>query len=355
MLNASDFFPGTSREVKFRYDLLNNNNVKIGEVPMLSGAVRFNSLAQIKRTATFSLQEEDGRAIDYLNHRIRPVMLLGQAEHPLGVFLLPSPARKVRGLSVYRDIAGYDVTQILLEDRFTGRYYLPAGTEYIEAVKRIVNSAGLPNLTIPVSTAVLTRDREYQAGTSKLDAINELLRECNYTSLWADAAGQLRAAPYVQPSLRQPDISYLDDGQSCIIADSEGEELDIFAIPNVFVVTSSSPDGGELSATYVNDNPLSPTSTVRRHRQIVDYREISDIAGIEELDAYVKRIAYAAGTAYSTITFDTPLIPVHSYATTLYIVSSKLSIQGKYTETEWSMELKVGGRMTHKARRAIQL
>lgn len=355
MLKANDFFPGTSREVNFRYDLLNGGNTKIGEIPMLSCTIRFNSLAQVKRTAVFSLREEESRNLDYLNDRIRPVMLLGGQEYPLGVFLLPSPARKVKGASVYREIAGYDLTQILLEDKFTSRYYLPAGTEYTEAVKRIVNSAGLLNSAIPVSTAVLTRDREYQPGTSKLDAINELLSECNYTSLWADAAGRLRVAPYVLPSLRQADIGYLDDGQSCIIADSEGEELDIFAIPNVFVVTSSSPDGGELSATYVNDNPLSPTSTVKRHRQIVDYREISDIAGIEELDAYVKRIAYAAGTAYSTVTFDTPLIPIHSYATMLYIVSSKLDIHGKYTEIEWSMELKAGGRMTHKARRAIQL
>lgn len=355
MLKASDFFPGTSREVRFRYDLLNGGNVKIGEVPLISATVRFNSLAQIKRTATFSLREQESRNLDYLNDRIRPVMLLGGQEYPLGVFLLPSPARKAKGASVYREIAGYDLTQILLEDKFTSRYYLPAGTEYTAAVKRIVNSAGLLNLTIPVSTAVLVRDREYQPGTSKLDAINELLSECNYTSLWVDAAGRLRAAPYVQPSLRQPDISYLDDGQSCIIADSEGEELDLFNIPNVFVVTSSSPDGGELSATYINDDSLSPTSTVKRHRQIVDYREISDIAGIDELDAYVKRIAYAASSAYSTVSFDTPLIPIHGYATTLYIVSQKLDIQGKYTETEWSMDLKAGGRMTHKARRAIQL
>lgn len=355
MLKASDFFPGTNREVNFRYDLLDSRNVKIGETPMLGCSVRFNSLAQIKRTATFSLREQDGQNIDYLNHRIRPVMLLGGQEYPLGVFLLPSPARKVKGASVYREIAGYDLTQILLEDKFTSRYYLPAGTMHTEAVKRIVNSAGLLNLAISASTTVLARDREYQPGTSKLDAINELLSECSYTSLWADATGRLRAASYVLPSLRHPDIGYLDDGQSCIIADSEGEELDIFAIPNVFVVTSSSPDGGELSATYINDNPLSPTSTVKRHRQIVDYREISDIAGIDELDAYVKRIAYAASSAYSTVSFDTPLIPIHGYATTLYIVSQKLDIQGKYTETEWSMDLKAGGRMTHKARRAIQL
>ena len=159
MLKASDFFPGTSREVNFRYDLLNGGNTKIGEIPMLGCSVRFNSLAQIKCTAVFSLREEESRNLDYLNDRIRPVMLLGGQEYPLGVFLLPSPARKVKGASVYREIAGYDLTQILLEDKFTSRYYLPAGTEYTEAVKRIVNSAGLLNLAISASTAELTRDR----------------------------------------------------------------------------------------------------------------------------------------------------------------------------------------------------
>lgn len=355
MINASDFFPSSRREIQFRYDLLNVSNNKIGEVPLLSATVRLNSLAQIKRTATFSLWEQESRNIDYLNDRLRPVMLLDGQEYPLGVFLLPSPARKVRGMSVYRDIAGYDITQILLEDRFTSRYYLPAGTEYIEAVKRIVNTIGLFNTQIPASGALLARNREFQPDTSKLDAINALLSECNYTSLWADAAGRLRAAPYVLPSLRQPEIVYRDDALSAIIAGSEAEEIDVFGVPNVFAVTSTNPETEGLTAIFVNDNPISPTSTAKRKRRIVNFREISDIANIEALEAYVKRIAYDASNIYSKMTFDTPLIPIHSYSNALHLESRKLGLSGKYIETEWTMELKVGGRMTHSARKVIQI
>lgn len=72
-----------SREVKFRYDLLNKNEQKIAELnSVVSGEVSMSAFNTIKRTARFRLGEySPNRAlnlteIDYLTNRIQPFMLI---------------------------------------------------------------------------------------------------------------------------------------------------------------------------------------------------------------------------------------------------------------------------------------
>lgn len=48
-----------TREVRFRYDLLDENEIKKGELyEVESGEVKFSAFSDIKRTARFSLREE---------------------------------------------------------------------------------------------------------------------------------------------------------------------------------------------------------------------------------------------------------------------------------------------------------
>jgi hypothetical protein len=176
-----------TREIKFRYELLNQNNSYLGTIDSISGSVAFNSLADnIKRTVRFEIKENIFKDVDYLNDRIRPIIILDDIEYEMGVFLIPSPTRIKRDGGVYREIEGYDVTQIILEDKITDRYFIKKGTNYVNAITQIVNSANIHQLLMPNSSATLTRDREFEIGTSKLRIINELLQEINYTSLWTD-------------------------------------------------------------------------------------------------------------------------------------------------------------------------
>jgi len=139
---------GSRGLVKIRYDLLNRQDVKLGELAVQSGRVSMNSLAEIKRTALFELTEQEARDVDWLNDRIRPVFCLqmpdgGTAEWPLGVFLLSSPTRKDENKQIKRSIEAYDSSLILKEDKFIDRYVIEAGTKYIDAIIDILNAAGI--------------------------------------------------------------------------------------------------------------------------------------------------------------------------------------------------------------------
>lgn len=351
---------GSRGQVKFRYDLLNRYDIKIGTLKAQPGRVALNSLAEIKRTAVFQVTEQEGQDIDWLNDRIRPVFCLGMpdkgfAEWPLGVFLISSPTRKDENKKIKRTIEAYDASQILKEDKFTDRYRIAAGTKYTAAVSDILNSSGIWKVSIIEHAGTLAADKEFEIGTTKLQAINQLLAEINYTSLWVDENGYFTAQPYVLPSAREVEYEYRNNDYS-IIHPGSSEELDLFAVPNQWVRYVSNPDKTvSLRSIYTNDLSTSRTSTTSRGRTIVDIDRVDDILDQTTLDAYTLRQAYEASQVYGKFAFSTALMPHHSFYNCLYVDHTDFAVSSKYTESSWSMDLQASGIMTHNCRRVIRI
>lgn len=345
-----------NREISFRYDLLNYNQTRIGELTSISGNIGLNSLAQIKRKGKFQFKENELNDIDWLNDRVQPVFILnGEYEFPLGVFMISSPARSLRKKQVYREVEAFDTSLIILEDRFDNRYRILKNTNYITAIKQVIGSSGIININIPHIDSALKTDREFEIGTSKLEAVNDLLKEINYTSIWVDEIGNFTSNPYILPNDRVVEYSYKNDNMSIIIPDTSVEEIDLFSIPNKWVIVATNPETPPLVSSYTNDNGGSPTSTVNRRRNIVDFREVDDIANQGILDEYVRRIAYETTNIFSKFVFETAIMPHHAYMDSLFCEHTDLGIANKYIETSWEMDLKAGGTMNHNARRVIQL
>ncbi len=348
------------REIRFRYDLLSKNEIKVGELLATDtgNSVNFNSLADIKRTANFTFKENELQDVNWLDNRVKPVFLLRVPdgkfiEWPMGVFIMSSPTRKDSD-GIWREIEAYDLSLILKEDKFDNRYYIPADTKYIDAITEILNSAGIWKVNITNYNGIISTDKEFEIGTSKLDAVNQLLSEINYTSIWVDIHGYFVSKPYIIPSERETDYSYLTD-ETSMTFDGAINELDLFNVPNKWVITASNPEKTPLTSVYVNDLVTSRTSTINRGRVIVDYRQIDDIADQQTLDAYTKRIAYNASQVYEKVQFETALMPHHSYMDMLFVEYKNLGISSKFVETEWNMDLQAGGRMQHSVRRVINI
>jgi hypothetical protein len=344
--------------VRFRYDLLSRDEKKIGTLDTVRyGTVSMAALAQIKRTARFALQ--DTGDIDWLNDRIQPFCMLrmpdgGWAEWSQGIFLLSTPKRREENRKVYRDVEAYDGLQVLLDDKFGARYTVPAGANYATAIIGIMVDAGITKINLQGTDKTLATAREFEPGTSRLEAINKLLTEINYTALWVDEWGYYTASTYRSPQDRAVEYTYKDDALSVLYSGAE-EEMDLFSIPNKWVVVASNPEQEPLVSTYVNDNPDSKTSTVGRGRVITDYRTIENTADQASLDAYVQRIAFEASQVYTHITLMTAVMPFHSYSDVLQLEYGPLGISGKYSETGWTMPLEAGAEMTHQVRRAVNI
>lgn len=346
-----------TREIGFRYDVLDFNEVKIGELTSNPGGrVGLNSLAQIKRTGSFNFKETELNDIDWLNDKIQPFFILnGEYEFSLGIFMISSPSRIIKSGSIYRSVEAYDTSLILLEDKFDNRYRMAKDTNYVDQITQLINLAGIWKVNIPWIDATLKTDKEFEIGESKLDAVKYLLGEINYTSIWVDELGNFTANPYILPNDRIIEYSYKNDDMSIILPDSTIEEIDLFSVPNKWVVVATNPETGSLVSRYTNDNSASPTSTISRRRTIVDYRQVDDIANQSILDDYARRIAYEASNVYGKFIFDTAIMPHHSYMNALFCEHDKLAVSSKYIETSWEMTLMAGGKMSHNCRRVINI
>lgn len=273
---------------------------------------------------------------------------------PLGIFILSTPTKEEVNGMIYREVEAYDGLIVLQENKIFERVTAPIGQTYHSFILEMFEAAGVTKWNIEPSNKEITTALEWAIGTDYLRIINDLLAALNYTPLWTDENGYYISSLYRSPSEEAPDITYRADELS-VIYNGMTEELDLFNVPNNWIVVLNDPEREPLVSYYRNENPESPTSYQNRGRWIVDYREVTDIADQEALDAYTQRIAFAASQVYGKVEFETAAMPIHGYSDVIELQNEALGISGKYSETDWSLPLTVGGKMKHKVRRVINI
>lgn len=341
------------RNIRFRYDLI-RNGVSAGTLPVLSASVRYSAHDDIQRTARFEMADDE--RINWLTDLIRPSMLIeadgGWASFPLGVFV-PSTPTKQSGSKITWQVEAYDRTIYLREDSLISRTYWPTGTAYLDVVQSLLLSAGISDVISGGSLAALPTDREWDIGTSKLEIVNTLLSEINYNPLSINSEGAALLLPYQEPSADRVTYSYRADELSVLSRDASSV-TDLYNVPNIFLAVVSNPEMEPLQSVYINDNPTSELSTVRRGRNIVSQLYKPDaIYSQEALDEYIRRIAFEASQVYETASIETALMPIHEANEILEIRHPE--VNGVFEETGWEMELSPGGKMTHEVRRIVQI
>lgn len=341
-----------SRDVKFRLDVL-RKWARTKSIPA-SGSISYDGTAKIMRTARFVSYEE----IDLVSDQLKPVMMLRVGnrweEFPLGVFL-PRTATKKEDESgaASWEIEAYDRSVILLEDCARDRMFIAAGTSYLDAVQNILVSAGADNAMIyDASGTVLPADREFDIGTTKLEIINTLLSEINFNPVFCDSDGQFVVMKYRKPSPDRIDFEYRDNDVSIICRESSST-LDVLRVPNVFIAVCDNPDLDQtFRAEWVNESLDSPISVINRGANVAIYRP-EMISSQEEIDEYIKRIAFEANQIYETVEIMTAINPLHGFSNILSINKGELA--GTFVESGWSFELKAGAKMKHTVKRLVTI
>lgn len=276
------------------------------------------------------------------------------AEFPLGVFIPSTPARSSAGGLDTWSIEAYDRTLILAEDGLDEPLFIAAGTKYLDAILAVLAGAGITNVMIAdyVDTEIQA-DREFEVGKTKQEVCNTLLGEINFNPIFCDADGRFVIQAYQEPTAAAADITYRADALSIIGRDT-ATETDYYKVPNVFIAVCSNPDLNEdYRSVYINDNPVSPLSTVRRGRRIISeiYRP-DQIASQADLDAYARRMAFERSLAASeTVTFSTVPMPIHGRAEDVELQHPDAS--GVFREVGWTISLDASADMEHTVKRTV--
>lgn len=342
------------REVDYRVDVLRNG------VPLTrlefdqSSAPNLYADKSGSIKCSFSGSFVPNELVDFLTDELRPVMTLDGADYPLGVFV-PTTVQQQWGEEGSRlEVEAYDRAYLLQEAVTAQRLHLPAGSAYTAVVQQLLTQAGIALATVTPSVDTLQTDREdWDAGTSYLTIINQLLNEINYADIWFDASGYAIVQPYAAPDAARITHRYSStDLRQAPISLGGSSQLDIFSRGNVFLVRCSNPDlPSPMTAQAVNDNPLSALSVMRRGRKILKVSSVDNIASQEALQTYADRLCQQSMLATELIQFDTLTEPGHGIGDVLALEHP--GFNGVYEETAWYITLAAGSVMTHEARKVV--
>jgi len=209
--------------------------------------------------------------------RVRPVcMIQGLPETPLGTFLVSAALEEWEDTGRVWSLELLDRCTVPAQDAVEEAYAVAAGTLILQEVKAILAScdefiAVDDSVTLATSSGMV-----WEAGTSKLKIINDLLDVAGYSALWMDGFGNFQATPRVLPADRS--ITYevlgvpreLRDGERSIYRPSWTRDRDSFEVPNKVIAVQAA--GGEdeeaLTGVWTNEDINSPYSYQSRGRWI---------------------------------------------------------------------------------------
>lgn len=331
------------RYVRYEVLVLDRFGVDTGKkLDIISGnaesVIECNDEYEVKKFGRVSVYNYDD--IDILTEMIQVNMIVNE-EHVwnLGVFM---PIKR-RG----NVIEFADETVRLQQRRPFQKKVFKAGTLYTDALKWfIIDGASTVNIDIQASDAVLAVDIVIDETKNYVQWFNYVADQINYVQLFVDANRYYKSYKYKEPSFAMIGYTY-DDGEYTVITDVSEVEADIWSVPNKFKRVVSRGDRSPLVSTYINKNPSSKYSIVRRGIEIDDVETIEGIATQEELDLFVSRLALQAQQIEEVIIINTLAMPHH----TIYDI---IGLRNEaYVERSWSIELSINGTMEHTLSRVV--
>lgn len=256
-------------------------------------------------------------APDWKNIRLQPVYEAtfpdGTAtEWPLGVFIPDVPAAKWTDGSQDQSVGLFDGLKVLVDDKTPNTFGLPAGTYPTAAVRDQLRTAGIPDSMVAIVDSVgqLTVAMTWDAGTTRLRIVNDLLEAVNYLPLWTDGYGVYTGTPYTDASLRLPRWTF-EDGPAAIYEPEFSVSDDTFDIPNrVTLIGRTTGDAAPLVSVITNEDLLSPYSQPNRGRWIDRAPETVEAVDAATLDALARRRLAEATQAARTVDLTHWLVPL---------------------------------------------
>lgn len=209
--------------------------------------------------------------------RIRPVCLIeGLPENPLGTFLVSSAKEDWNDTGRLWKLELLDRCTVPQQDSVDASYAVPAGALILQTVRTILATSGEFIVIDEAATLATSSGMVWEAGTSKLTIINDLLNVAGYNALWIDGSGNFQATVRVLPANRSLYYEVLGiprelrDGEKAIYRSDWNRDRDSFHVPNkvIAVQASGGEDAPALVGVWTNEDPLSPYSLQARGRWI---------------------------------------------------------------------------------------
>lgn len=345
------------RDEAWRVDLLTLDDAPLGTLDGVEdGSFDYSIFDTIRSGGSLTVTGAAG--VDWHRVRLQPWYTLtdpatGSAHAwPAGVFIPAAPKDQHSDTATTVAVELYDKLLVLDQDKVLTTYTVDAGTVVTAAVRELVLSAGEEKIALTDSTETLSVPMVWEAGTTKLRIINDLLAAINYLSLWVDGHGVFRADPYVDPQARPVRWEHVDDDESIHSPDFT-HDADGFNVPNV-VVCIASTDGEEepAVATARNEDPASPWSYQSRGRWIVHVETDVDASSAEVLGQIAARRLVELSQVTSTFELEHAWLP-QDLNDAVVLRNEKADIQTRCVVQKFSVSMGTGDLVTTTLRAVV--
>lgn len=292
-------------------------------------------------------------SVDYLSDEIEPILIIDGVEHKLGVFLPATVTPSESAGAAQVQIEAFDRCWRVRDVYSENLTYFAEGTPYLTAIESLLTQAGITTVLATPTAATLAEAREdWNIGTSFLTIVNDLLTEINYNPLWFNQDGVAILEPASVPTAANIEHTLDADNVESLIIPEISRQTDIYQAPNVFVAYCANPDkSGIWTATAENTNPQSPLSVQRRGRRIMKVERLDNIASEALLQDYVDQKRNDSMISGETINIQTALLPGYGVADVVALHYGEIS--AVCIDRAWSMNLSVGGTMSHTLERVV--
>lgn len=316
------------RVLSWRFDLLDRHNQYLGVLDGVEpdGNVSFTASASVKGSGELTVHDVDTpngpRHWDWLNTRVRPVAHIEgiDRDFPMGIWLPSVPEEEWAAPGRTWKIELLDRVSILDQDIYTdpatGNLFasFPAGSNIITIIRAIISDTGESvEAILDNPDAVLKSDRTYDAGTTRLQIVNDLLDTANYFSIFMDYTGAFRCEKYIDPASRPVQYEAVGPfvaGPTSIYSPEFTISRDIFTVPNrVAAVLQGDGETEGLTSVAVNIDPSSPFSQPNRGRWIT--KVLTDVAEMDQatLDEYVRKNLVSSTSVASSVPLTHAFMP----------------------------------------------
>lgn len=329
-----------------------------------SGAVvEHDTSRAVRRTCHVSLRGDavlqPWQDLLRIHHQVR-ALDGGWLDFSMGLFVLLPPRKNISPSETILDIDGADLSQLLVDAPFLQSFGAAAGANYIGVIGSIAASYGgvtpIP-VSIPDFGLKLPAALSWDAGTTRLKAVNDLLQAINYFPAWIDETGTLRSSPIPDWNTVQPAFVFdTTQGQSNVKAHLH-EDPDPSLAFNIATVEVADHRRGypPFSVSYANTSPLSRVSTVNWHPKGVVIKD-SKITDVATALARARAEVQAGARVYSPLTL--PTLPWSvGQDNDVYGVNfqtkDELLTSFNYVEARWSHVCKAGASTTHVLNRLV--
>lgn len=338
-------------DLSVRYEVLRNGSFYKQIYASGTPSITMQSDSELKVSLSGTFHDYSALPINFLSDKLRVIANINGTEYPCGIYCVTTEDKAKSSGSKFISIEAYSLLYLAKQSMIESRLYFAAGELYTDVIEEILIECGITDYDITASELTLATDREdWEIGTSRLEIVNQLLKEISYNTAYPDNAGAIICEPYAEPNISNVDFTYNADYAS-IIGPDYTISNDYHGKQNVFTIICSNPDlEAPLTATSENDDTSSPFSTANIGR-VLSVSHIDNISNIAALQLKANELRMLSMISSEEVTFETAINPEHSVFNIVALNNDDL--QGIFAETSWTMNLSASALMTHKARRAL--